>query len=295
MRILDYLRNMVSSITKDELKEKLRILSQSLQKALEAFMGAESVLTTFKSKAGQQFEDDLSKTVRLPPRMTPVAYIRQVLTNMGLTLEMIQAIAEKSYGKDITIEGITYRRAELLRTIGYMDFVASYSTQLLHYLLVAEAAIAAKDHAPGSERPRPELQWLKTNQAAFFSLLVTFSKPSREITKLLESIPDIVIGEDDDKIIAPQVGFSKLDPLRNNFIPGISNTSLSIGIWWVGYQVAKYERLKEDVRSIELRLEQLRLQNEGKSDAQLERTIATYERYLNDTSEKVAKMEAKYT
>lgn len=295
MRILDYLRNMVSSITSDNLKEKLRILSQSLQKALEAFMGAESTLTTFKSKVGQQFEEDLSKAVRLPPRLTPIAFIRQVLTNMGLTLEMIQVIADKSYGKDIVIEGITYRRAELLRTIGYMDFLASYSTQLLHYLLVAEAAIVAKDHAPGAERPRPELQWLKTNQAAFFALLVTFSKPSREIAKLLETIPEIVIGEDDDKIIVPQVGILKLDPLKNNFIPGVSTAALNIGIWWVGIQVARYERLKEDVRSIELRLEQLRLQADGKSDAQLERTIATYERYLNDTSEKVAKMEAKYT
>ncbi|MNW66030.1 hypothetical protein D3C74_444650 [compost metagenome] len=58
-------------------------------------------------------------------------------------------------------------------------------------------------------------------------------------------------------------------------------------------QVAKYERLKEDARSIQLRLEQLRLQNEGKNDAQLERTISKYEDYLNATSEKIMKMEAK--
>ncbi|MOA64219.1 hypothetical protein D3C78_1902060 [compost metagenome] len=74
----------------------------------------------------------------------------------------------------------------------------------------------------------------------------------------------------------------------------MSAVALSIGIWWASLQAAKYERLKEDARSIQLRLEQLRLQAQGKNDAQLERTIATYERYLNETAEKIAKMEAKY-
>jgi type II secretory pathway component PulL len=52
--------------------------------------------------------------------------------------------------------------------------------------------------------------------------------------------------------------------------------------------------LKEDARSIQLRLEQLRLQAEGKNDAQLERTIEKYEQYLNKTAEKIAKMQEKY-
>lgn len=295
MRILDFLRRLAQSFTKDELKEKLRILSQGIQKAIETYMNAEGVTTDFKSKAGKQFAADMSKGVRMPPRMTVVGYIRQVITNMSLTLELLTAIAEKSYGKDIVVEGITYRRAELLRTIGYMDFVVSYSMQLLHYLLIAEASVSSKEHAEGSERPRPELAWLKQNQSAFFTLLQTFAKPSREIAQLIESIPDITIGEDDEKVIVPQVGILKLDPLKNNFIPGVSGVSLAIGIWWSHLQVAKYERLKEDARSIQLRLEQLRLQADGKNDAQLERTIAKYESYLNATAEKVAKMEARYT
>ncbi|MNO21482.1 hypothetical protein D3C76_112560 [compost metagenome] len=294
MRILDFLRRMVSSFTKDELKEKLRVLAQATQKSIETYMNAETVLTMFKSKAGKEFEAEMGKSVRLPPRMTLVAYIRQVLTNMSVTLELLGAIAEKSYGKDIVVEGITYKRAELLRTIGYMDFVVAYSMQLLHYLTIAEASVVSKDHAEGQERPRPELQYLKMNQKAFFTLLQTFSKPSRELAALIESIPDIAVGQDDEKVIVPSVGYSKLDPLKNNFIPGVTSTALAIGIWWATLQTAKYERLKEDARSIQLRLEQLRLQAQGKNDAQLERTIATYERYLNDTAEKVAKMEEKY-
>ncbi|MCY1352910.1 hypothetical protein D9M69_392350 [compost metagenome] len=125
-------------------------------------------------------------------------------------------------------------------------------------------------------------------------LLQTFSRPSREIATLIESIPEISIGEDDEKVIAPQVGLAKLDPLKNNFVPIVSNIALTIGIWRAQAQVAKYDRLKEDARSIQLRIEQLRLQAEGKNDAQLESTIGKYERFLNHTAEKIAKMEAKF-
>lgn len=294
MRILDYLGRLAGSLSKDELKQSLRVFTQSLQKAIETYFNAEPVLKTFNSKAGKEFEAAMSKAVRIPPKLTMFGYIRQVLNNMAVTTELLTAIAEKSYGKDIVIEGITYRRAELLRTLGYMDFTVAYSMQLLHYLLVAEASVMSKEHAEGKERPRPELDYIKRHQAAFFSLLVTFSKPSREIAQLLESIPDIVIGEDDEKVIVPQVGLAKLDPLKNNFIPGITKGALAVGIWWAQLQVAKYERLKEDARSIQLRIEQLRLQAEGKNDAQLERTIEKYESFLNKTAEKIAKMEASY-
>jgi hypothetical protein len=294
MRILDYVRQLAASFTKDELKERLRIFAQGLQKAIETFMSAETSITMLKSKAGKEFEAELSKGIRLPPKMTPFGYIRQVLANMSITAELLGAIVEKSYGKDIVIEGITYRRAELLRTLGYMDFVVNYSMQLLHYILVAEASLVSKEHPEGQERPRPELAWLKDNRRAFITLLQTFSRPSREIASLIESIPEISIGEDDDKIIAPQVGLGKLDPLKNNFVPVVSDVAMAIGIWYAQTQVAKYDRLKEDARSIQLRIEQLRLQSEGKSDAQLESVIAKYERFLNQTSEKIAKMEAKY-
>jgi hypothetical protein len=219
MRILDYLRRMAASFTKDELKQNIRVYTQALQKAIETYINAETTVTSFKSKAGKQFEAEAAKVVRLPPRMTVLGYIRQVLANMAITTELLSAIAEKSYGQDIVIEGITYKRAELLRTIGYMDFVVSYSMQLLHYLLVAEASVVSKEHGEGQERPRPELAYLRENQKAFLTLLTTFGRPSREIAALIESIPDITISDDDEKIIVPQVGYTKLDPLKNNCSP----------------------------------------------------------------------------
>src|SRR5690606_16609618 len=101
----------------------------------------------------------------------------------------------------------------------------------------------------------------------------------------------ISIGEDDERTIAPTVGIRKLDPLKNNFIPVVTGLSLGLGMWIVKIQVMYYDYLKDTDRSIQLRLEQLRVQAEGGHDAQLERTIEKYESYLNKNAERIAKME----
>lgn len=295
MKLLDYVRKLGKSLSKDELRESIRVFMQGLQKAIESFMNAETTVQSFKSKAGRDFEANFDKAIRRPPKLSVFGYIRQVMANMAVTAEMLAALTDKQFGQDVVVEGITYKRAELLRTIGYMDFVVSYSMQLLHYILVAEASVVSKSHTEGQERPKPELAWLLNNQKAYLTLLTTFARPSRELATLLDAIPDITIGEDDERVIVPQVGINKIDPLKNNFIPLVTKGAMSIGLAWVHFQVYRYERLKEDARSIQLRLEQLRLQAQGKQDAQLERTIEKYEQYLNRTAEKIAKMEEKWT
>lgn len=294
MKLFAYVRNIVASFSKDDLKQGIRLLGQSIQKVLDNYIAAELLLIRAVSDTGKRFEADLEKAIKLPPKISAVAYIRQILANMGIILEMLSALADKSYGKDVVVDGITYKRAELLRTIDYMDFVVSYASRILHVLVIAEASTETGDHAPGQERPKPEMRWLADNQKAFFALLVTFSKKPRELITLIENIPDITIGENDDRVLVPTVGLVKLDPLRNNMVPVITSFATSVGIWRAEMQARRYERLKEEHRCIQLRIAQRRGQMDGTNDAQQERIIRTYEGYLNKTAEQIAKMEEKY-
>lgn len=294
MRLFDYVKKIKQIFTKDELKQSVRLLVQSLQKGTEAYSSASDTLTKFNSKAGKDFESAFLKAVRPPARTTMVSHIHSVLTNISMAVENISGLIDKSYGQDLVVDGITYKRAEILRTLGYMDFVCSYSVKLLHYLVVAEAAVQTKEHAEGRERPKPELQWLQDHRVGYLELVKAFGVPYKEIVKLLESIPDVSIGPDDEKLLMPQIGAMKLDPLKNNAIPGITSAAMVVGMWIVKLQLVRYDYLKDTVRSIQLRLEQLRLQQSETNDAQLQRTIEKYEQYLDKAAESLAKMEEKY-
>jgi len=296
MKLFDFLRNLTTSFTKDEVKEKLRLVTQALHETISAFVSASEILgnSGYKSKAGKDFDSAFKRSVKVPYRGTFPQVIQQVLTNMDGFADLLSGLIDKSYNKDIVVEGITYKRAEILRTLGFMDFAVTYVTQILHYILAAEANVQAKTLVDGKERPKPELDWLAQNQDTFFRLLNTFGAKDRDMIKAIESIPDIQVGENDDLTIVPTVGITRLDPLKNNFIPGVTPMFISIGTWWAQRQVARYERMKEDHKLIAYRIEQLRLQAQGKEDPQLEKTIAKYEQFLNELAEDIAKAEKKY-
>jgi hypothetical protein len=294
-RILDFLRTLTPTFTKDEVKEKLRLVAQALSKTIAVYLSAANAFKDgHKSQAGQAFEANFKRSVKTNLRGNPIEVIQQILQNISNLGDLLSALVEKNYNKDVTIEGLTYKRAEILRTLGFMDFTTTYARQLLHYLLASQANVQAKTLPAGQERPKPEIEFLTQNQAAFFTLLITFALPANEILKKIDAIPDIGVGDNDEITIHPTVGLMRLDPLKNNFVPVVTPMFMNIGIWWAQRQVARYERLVEDVRVIEYRVEQLRLQAAGKEDAQLERTIAKYEEYLNDLAEKIAKAEKKW-
>lgn len=296
MRIFDFLRNLIPSFTKDEVKEKLRLVSQMLQQTLEGYLSAVDILgvLAFKSRYGKEFDSDFRSKVRTSYRGTSIGVIQQILSNVTNFIDQLAPLVEKSYNRDVVVDGLTYKRAEILRTLGYLDFMVTYARQLLHYLLVVEANVQAKTLPDGREIAKPEIEWLNANRATFFRLLLTFAENYRDLIKKLDEIPDINVGENDEQTIAHTVGVNRLDPLKNNFLPGITPMFMSIGIAWTQWQVKRYERLKEDVKVIQYRIEQLRLQAQGKEDAQLERTIAKYEEYLEDLSRDIAKMEQKW-
>lgn len=296
MRIFDFLRNLIPSFTKDEVKEKLRLVSQMLQQTLEGYLSAVDILgvPAFKSRYGKEFDSDFRSKVRTQYRGTSIGIIQQILSNVTNFIDQLAPLVEKSYNRDVVVDGLTYKRAEILRTLGYLDFMVTYARQLLHYLLVVEANVKAGTLPDGREIAKPEIEWLNANRATFFRLLLTFAENYRDLIKKLDEIPDINVGENDEQTIAHTVGVNRLDPLKNNFLPGITPMFMSIGIAWTQWQVKRYERLKEDVKVIQYRIEQLRLQAQGKEDAQLERTIAKYEEYLEDLARDIAKMEQKW-
>jgi hypothetical protein len=296
MRIFDFLRNLVTSFSKDEVKEKLRLIAQAVHETMSTYLTASEILgkPAFKSKAGKEFDTAFKRSVKAPYRGTTIEVIYQVLLNLDSIADLLVSLVEKNYNKDITVDGITYKRAEIIRVLGFMDFTVTYARQLLHYILVTEANVQAKTLPDGKECPKPEIEWLKENQETFFRLINTFATKDREFIKKIEDIPEIGVGADDEHTIVPTVGIQRLDPLKNNFVPGVTPMFMSIGIWWTQMQVARYERMKEDIRCIEFRIEQLRLQAQGKNDPQLEKTIARYEEFKNDLAQDIAKAEQKW-
>src|SRR5690606_24455681 len=215
----------------------------------------------------------------------------QTLQNMQVNVETIANLVGDSYADTIVVAGMTYKRAQILKYIALMGFVTDYSRQVMLYLLAAEANIKSRQLDEGKERPLPELRWLETNQASYFRALTAMAIKSKDLAEVFANIPDIVITEQNVSTVEETVGLSKVDPLKMNIISIGINPFHYIGIKWADYQVAKYQRAKEEKRAIEFRLEQLRTQRSGREDPKLEQSVAYYEDLVNKLASKIAKFE----
>lgn len=297
MRIVNFLANLSGAFRKDDLVERLDLCKQGLDEetlpayenaALNAYFEGRG----FKSQAARDFETAFQRSVKTRFRGGLFEVSLSILKNLSVSLGHLEAFADKSFSGSIVIEGISYPKAVVLQYMSSADFVVDYARRNLLYLLAAEANEVSKEFPAGKVRPVPELDWLKANREPFFQLMELFSKEPRELDQALKSIPDVNVDATRTAEIEQTIGVTKLDPLKFNLVDPLVrwNPFFMVGMAWSNYKLVRLDRAKADKRALEFRLEQLRLQRAGRSDAQLEKSISVYEDEANALAEKIAKL-----
>lgn len=294
MNVFQFVRSMLPSFKRNDVSERIRLIRGDLVN--ETIPPYETTVADYKSinftaPPVVAFEKEFSKYVSTEYRGKWFEVVLQVLKNLQNNFDFIESLVQDNYANDIVVEGLTYKRAQILQYIALAGFVSDYSRQVLLYLLVCEANLKARALPDGKERPLPEIKWLLENRTAYFRALNAMSLREKELAAVLDDIPDIVVTEDSAELVAETVGRHKVDPMNFNIIPIGKNPFHFIGIRWANWQVAKYQRAKEEKRALEFRLEQLRCQRNGTEDPRLEKSIAYYEEEVNRLAVRLAKME----
>lgn len=295
MKIGQFLGSLVPSFKKDDVAERIRAIREDLVSyTIPTYITAAEDFKKHpvKSKAMIDYENTFSKMVDRQNRQVGCFEATlHCLRNMQTNLDFIETLVEKSYSHDIVVAGITYKRAQILQYIAITGFVSEYARRVLLYLLACEANVEAKTLPDGKERPIPEINWLNANRSAFFRSLNVVSVKEKELSALIENIPDITVTSDNEDLTRETLGRHKVDPMNFHIIPIGLNPFHFFGVRWANRQVVKYQRAKEEKRAVEFRLEQLRSQRSGEPDPRLEKTISYYEGEVNKLSAKIAKME----
>jgi len=294
MQVLQFIRSLAQSFQRNDITENLRLLREDLvNQTLPLYETALSDLggKSLRSKVGQDFVKKFNQAVDTPFRGDWLAVSVATMKVLQNNLDTLENLVEKNFARDVVISGMTYQKAQILQYISYAEFFSQYARQVLLYITAAEANVVAKTLQPGKERPAPEIQWLESNQDSFFKIFRIVVIKSTDLTKLLESIPEITITEDNTGTLAQVQGVAKLDPLQFGLISLNWNPFYKIGVKWANYRIDKNNRAKAEKRAIEFRLEQLRKQASGQNDPQLELVITNYEDQVNKLAAKIAKFE----
>lgn len=294
MNVLQFLRSMLPSFKRNDVSERLRVIRDELvNQTLPPYETASNDLRSqsSKSKVFVDFDKAFVKGVGSPFRGNFLDQTVQILKNLQSNFDYIENLVDKNYSQDIVVAGITYKRAQILQYIAIAGFAVDYSRRVLLYVLAAEANIKSRTLPDGKERPLPEIKWLETNRGAYFRAMTVLAVKEKDLATMFDNIPDITVSDDVEMTADATLMRHKVDPMNFNVIPIGVNPFHFIGVRWANWQVAKYQRAKEEKRSLEFRLEQLRGQRSGEEDPRLEASISYYEDEVNRLASKIAKME----
>lgn len=285
MNILEFLKNIMPSFSKKDVREKIRVtLSKITEIAQPSAEAAFADLDERKPKSNffkvfiRELLAESSASVR--NAAGPYKLVLMTALNNGQKLmTMIESYVDKNVPSTIHIEGTTYQTGSVLRLIELLDFLADYTLRNLNMIVASETEIEAFDKPDMNPSTPFELKYLMSHRDAYFRVMFLLAKDPKAIMAMIDNLPEITMG-DVDQSTMPALSGAQGDPLQLGIIPGASWIFHRIGITLVNYELDRYDRALKDKRVIEMRLESLRNRRNGNPDAAIETVIDGYDREL---------------
>jgi hypothetical protein len=292
MSIVKYVTSLLPSFERSRVEEDIRILKEDLvENTLPPYAAAVDHFKRdgFKSRDVADFDRVFGRSVRTEISGNFVVVTHEALVRANEMIQKLDTSIDKYFGRDVTADGMTYTRLNVLRYVEAAGFAARYARKVLLWTYTAEKT--AMGRQVGEPFTRAEVQWLHANRQAYFACLRVLATKPRDVEKFFRNIPDMVVVPEEVEMAKQTVGEDRLDPLQTNLIPVKLNPIYHVRMAIADWQVSRYKAGQEEKRALEYRLLALQETREGKSDAKLEQMIEYTEDRLKKLNYKLAKIE----
>lgn len=301
MDILKYVRSLLPSFEKNTIMEDIRMARQEIKEnTLPPYETAVAHFdnTDFASRDVQKLEKEFLRAVDTRMRGNSLRIIYETLRYCQDHLDAMETLSEKEFSKDVVKDAMTYLKANILRGVDTVGFVARYSRVLLNWVLIEEAYATNSPGALPADRvlKKPELEYLNQHKDGFFHAVKVLLRPAKELEKILNDVPDMIIdnGDDSHAVAGSTVGRTRIDPLNMKLLPLSINPIYGIGLLVAEWQASRFNAAKEERRLLELRLLQLQDEYRDSPNPKLQENIEYNQERLDKLKYKMKKMEERY-
>lgn len=301
MKLISFIKSLVPHITKDQVLEDLRVTAGELDVTVIPSYRDAAVFfrdNKFRSDAVKDVADYFAQglerggMVRQPNMVSDVSVrLGFIKDNVSYVQGQIEAIMER----DILAEGLSAKKAILVRAANQLAFISRFSTDLLNFVYVNEAGAVDANVAESMALAPAVAAHVEKNAKIFASLLSDYGIPTEKFQDLYTKVPDIVISSRNEAAITGVYKQSDIDPFTSPYVMGFSgNPIYHIRLMVAEWQTSRYKAEKEKKRMLELRLMHLQLLQDKKNDPKLEKEIEyiqsrvdSLQRYMRSVEESV--------
>lgn len=293
MRLSDFISSILPRLRKDEVLEDLRITAGELANVVTpAYVDANKYLKSskFDSPEAQEAIKTFYRNYKADrTNKNIVVEIHDRLPNLLKNLQFVSDQNDDLLERDILKDGLTAKKAILLRAAEQLSFISRYSIDLLNYLLVVETLKKGGQ----AERAAPIIEKkLIDNVVNFGRLLAVYGKDPEDFVEVFDTLPEVVVNEKTYAALAAAYSADKLDPMETLLMSGFeANPIYHIRLVVAEWQADRYKVYKDKKRMLELRLLQLKMLDDKNPDPKIEREIEYIQNRIEGIEFKMAKME----
>ena len=281
MKLFEYISKLLFNTKKADVSEDLRITAVELDNiAMPSYRAANEHFKVNKlsskeaKKIADQFYDSL-RNLKGPKQASLAGDIERRLAFVKDVAEYLGTQVDKLMESNSVREGLTAKKAILIRAAESVSFISRYSIDLLNYLYSVEA-IDNDRQADDTLRLAPDtIAFVQRNISRFAALLSDYGIPLDDFKKIIGEVPDVFVNKDTVGAIVSGLDEKSVDPFNGSLMSGfvgnpIYHFRLVIAVW----QDKRYKANKEKKAMLELRLLHLQMQQEKKNSPELEDQIA---------------------
>ena len=298
MFLLDFIKSLVPHISKNDVLEDIRITKGELTGlVIPATMQGEEHFRVIKmaSKTNKELSSLFYRGYNLAKsssQLNFVAEIAKVMPTVLKNLEFVETEIDAAINTDVITAGITAKKALLLRTAEEASFISRFTLDILTVLYANEAVNAEVEVEESLQVSDIIIARVDKGMLLYARILSILGDKDFILAKKYNSIPDVVINDSTYETIIATYKESNLDPINTIGLKGFeSNPIYHVRLMIAEWQANRYKSMKDKKRMLELRLLQLKLQSEKKTDVKLEKEISYIQSRIEGIEYNMSKME----
>jgi hypothetical protein len=301
-KLISYVKALLPRLDKDQVIEDLRVTVAELDSVVSVSYSAASDFFRshkFKSSINQNLSADFYRAFDLQGASKQNNFVTEIARRLPYIKDnavYIQAQVEALFERDILNEGLTAKKALLVRASDHLSFISRFAVDLLNYVYSNESVSVTDEDAEAMKLAPAVQKAVESNFRTFAKLLSGYGIPNEKFSKIVLEVPEVVISSRTSAAVAGMYSEGKLDPLNSAVTSGFYGSPIyTIRLLVAEWQAGRYKANKDKKKVLELRLLHLRLEMEKKPNAKLNDEIVytqsrvdKIQRYLNEVNADLA-------
>ncbi len=277
MSIFNFIKGMLPRLQKADIEEDIRITLKELsQVAIPQYFAATTAFKVNKIQSSevQLFEKAFYKFVDLKSKGPNfISDIHAALQRAQVNLTYVQKLATEVLEADLINEGLTAKKAHIVRACASLSFISNFSIEFLNHILTLESN-AVSPEGEAKEIAPAELKYIDKRYETFFKNLNEYTMDSDKFQSLMGEVPDVVITSKNAASIAQVFKPTQLDPFGGMGLSGFTgNPIYHIRLLVTEWQGKRYNANKDKKKLLELRLLHLKSLHDNSPNPRLEQEI----------------------